>query len=75
MVVEDGNDILDLFSACLQSLRYKVISFDNPIKAFNYLNNNKNNKKDGNNDEENILANCSLIITDYKCHKCQELNL
>ena len=58
MLVEDERDILDLFCECLQSLGYKIISFDNPIKALNYL-----DKKE---DDENIFANCSLVITDYK---------
>jgi response regulator RpfG family c-di-GMP phosphodiesterase len=42
----------------LQSVGYKVASFDNPIDALNYLN------KD--NDKKNLLATCSLVITDFK---------
>ncbi len=57
LLVDDEDDILTLFSDYLQSAGYKIASFYNPIDALNYLN------KD---DERNILANCSLIITDYK---------
>ena len=47
LLVEDESDILDLFCECLQSLGYKIVCFDNPIKALNYL----EMKED---DEENI---------------------
>ncbi|MDW3612403.1 MAG: response regulator [Nitrososphaeraceae archaeon] len=56
LLVDDENDILDLFCDCLQSSGYKITSFDNPLDALNYINK----------DDENILANCSLVITDYK---------
>lgn len=55
LLVDDENDILNLFCDCLQAEGYKIISFDNPLKALNYL------TKD-----ESIIANCSLIITDYR---------
>ncbi len=57
MLVDDNSDIVDLYCEYLQSAGYKIASFDNPINALNYLNKN---------DDENTLANCSLIITDYK---------
>jgi CheY-like chemotaxis protein len=57
LLVDDNSDIVDLYCEYLQSAGYKIASFDNPINALNYLNKN---------DDENTLANCSLIITDYK---------
>jgi response regulator RpfG family c-di-GMP phosphodiesterase len=51
-LVDDEKDILSLFNECLQGWGYQPISFDNPITALNYLNND--------------ISNCSLIITDYK---------
>ncbi|HKO40058.1 MAG TPA: response regulator [Nitrososphaeraceae archaeon] len=56
-MVEDDNDILDLFSDCLQSTGYKITPFNNPVEALNYFNKNY---------DENTLANCSLVITDYR---------
>jgi CheY-like chemotaxis protein len=56
LLVDDEHDILNLFCECLQSSGYKITSFDNPIDALNYINK----------DHENIFANCSLVITDYK---------
>jgi CheY-like chemotaxis protein len=50
--------MLNLFCDCLESSGYKIISFDNPLDALNFF------TKDD--DEKNILANCSLVITDYK---------
>ena len=67
LLIEDERDILELFCDCLQSLGYKIISFDNPIKALNYL-----DKKE---DDENILANCSLVITDYKMPQMSGIDL
>jgi response regulator RpfG family c-di-GMP phosphodiesterase len=57
LLVEDDNDILDLFCDCLQSIGYKITPFNNPVKALNYF------YKDY---DENTLANCSLVITDYR---------
>jgi response regulator RpfG family c-di-GMP phosphodiesterase len=57
LLVEDEEDILNLFCGYLQSAGYKIASFNNPIDALKYINKN---------DERNILANCSLVITDYK---------
>jgi response regulator RpfG family c-di-GMP phosphodiesterase len=57
LLVEDEEDILNLFCGYLQSAGYKIASFNNPIDALKYINKN---------DEMNILANCSLVITDYK---------
>jgi response regulator RpfG family c-di-GMP phosphodiesterase len=63
LLVEDYEDILNLFCDYLQSACYKMVSFDNPTDALKYF--NKDNEK-------NILANCSLVITDYKMPKCLE---
>jgi CheY-like chemotaxis protein len=52
--VDDEKDVLNLFYECLQACGYQTISFDNPIEALNFINNNNN------------ISNCSLIITDYK---------
>lgn len=38
----------------MQNCGYQAISFDNPLEALNYIENNNN------------IFNCSLIITDYK---------
>jgi CheY-like chemotaxis protein len=53
-LVDDEKDVLNLFYECLQACGYQTISFDNPIEALNFINNNNN------------ISNCSLIITDYK---------
>ena len=50
-MVDDEKDILDLFSEYLSSNGYNVISFNNPIYALEYFNQN--------------IRNCSLVITDY----------
>jgi response regulator RpfG family c-di-GMP phosphodiesterase len=50
-LVDDEKDILDLFSEYLSSNGYNVISFNNPIYALEYFNQN--------------IRNCSLVITDY----------
>ena len=50
--MDDEKDVLNLFCEYLQNFGYQIISFDNPINALNYINNN--------------ISNCSLIITDYK---------
>lgn len=68
MLVEDERDILDLFCECLQSIGYKIISFDNPINALTYL-----DKKED--EDETILANCSLVITDYKMPQMSGIDL
>ena len=54
LLVDDEKDILNLFCECLQNYGYQAISFDNPLEALNYIENNNN------------ISNCSLIITDYK---------
>ena len=54
LLVDDEKDILNLFCECLQNCGYQAISFDNPLEAFNYIENDNN------------ISNCSLIITDYK---------
>ena len=53
LLVDDENDILNLFCDCLQKFGYETIPFNNPVYALNYIYNSK-------------LPNCSLIITDYK---------
>jgi response regulator RpfG family c-di-GMP phosphodiesterase len=51
LLVDDEKDILDLFTEYLTSNELKIISFQNPLEALNFLNGNINN--------------CSLVITDY----------
>ncbi len=63
LLVDDEKDILFLYSECLKSDGYQIISFDNPIEALNYLNKNDN------------ISNCSLIITDYKMPQMSGLDL
>ena len=53
-MVDDEKDILFLYREWLKSEGYKIVSFDNPVEALDYLN------KDDN------ISNCSLVITDYK---------
>jgi CheY-like chemotaxis protein len=53
-LVDDEKDILNLFCECLQNCGYQAISFDNPLEALDYIENDNN------------ISNCSLIITDYK---------
>ena len=54
LLVDDEKDILNLFCECFQNYGYQAISFDNPLEALNYIENNNN------------ISNYSLIITDYK---------
>ncbi len=63
-MVDDEKDILSLFSECLTPEGYETISFDNPIDAINYLENNENN-----------ISNCSLVITDYKMPQISGVDL
>ena len=53
LLVDDENDILNLFCDCLQKFGYETIPFNNPVDALNYINTSN-------------ISNCSLIITDYK---------
>ena len=55
LLIDDEDDILNLFCDCLQAVGYNIVVFDNPLDALNYLNK-----------DENIITNCSLIITDYR---------
>jgi response regulator RpfG family c-di-GMP phosphodiesterase len=55
LLVDDEDDILNLFNDCLQAAGYSVVVFDNPIEALHYLY-----------QDENIITNCSLVITDYR---------
>jgi CheY-like chemotaxis protein len=64
LLVDDEDDILHLFCEYLQSAGYKITSFDNPINALDYVNKN----------DENTLANCSLVITDYKMSQMSGLD-
>ena len=59
-MVDDEKDILNLFYECLQAYGYQTISFDNPIDALNYIDNN--------------ISNCSIIITDYKMPQMSEID-
>jgi response regulator RpfG family c-di-GMP phosphodiesterase len=52
-LVDDENDILNLFCDWLQKFGYETIPFNNPTDALNYIYNSN-------------ISNCSLIITDYK---------
>lgn len=52
--MDDEKDILSLFNECLETWGYQTISFDNPLDALNYIENDNN------------ISNFSLIITDYK---------
>jgi response regulator RpfG family c-di-GMP phosphodiesterase len=51
LLVDDEKDILDLFTEYLTFNELKIIYFQNPLEALNFLNCNINN--------------CSLVITDY----------
>ncbi|HET8792756.1 MAG TPA: response regulator [Nitrososphaeraceae archaeon] len=51
-MVDDEQDVLDLFDDYLKSNGYNVLSFDSPIKALEYFYNNSDN--------------CAIVITDYK---------
>ena len=53
-LVDDEKDILNLFCECLQNCGYQAISFDNPLEALDYIENDNN------------ISNCSVVITDYK---------
>jgi len=53
-LVDDEKDILTLYHECLEAWGYPAISFNNPIEALNYI------------DNENNISKCSLIITDYR---------
>ena len=55
LLVDDEDDILNLFCDCLQAAGYNTVVFDNPIEALNYLN-----------QDEKIITKCSLVITDYR---------
>jgi response regulator RpfG family c-di-GMP phosphodiesterase len=63
LLVDDEKDILFLYREWLKSDGYKIVSFDNPVEALNYLNKNNN------------ISNCSLVITDYKMPQMSGLDL
>ena len=62
LLVDDEKDVLNLFYEYLHNFGYKTISFDNPLEALRYL-------------EDNNVSNCSLIITDYKMPQMNGIDL
>ncbi|MDW3627331.1 MAG: response regulator [Nitrososphaeraceae archaeon] len=62
MLVDDENDILNLFSDYLQKFGYETIPFNNPVDALNHLNTSNN-------------SNCSLVISDYKMPQMSGIDL
>ena len=62
LLVDDENDILNLFHDCLQKFGYETIPFNNPVDALNYINTSN-------------ISNCSLIITDYKMPQMSGIDL
>jgi CheY-like chemotaxis protein len=62
LLVDDENDILNLFCDCLQKFGYETIPFNNPVHALNYINTSN-------------ISNCSLIITDYKMPQMSGIDL
>jgi len=62
-LVDDEKDILFLYREWLKSEGYKIVSFDNPVEALDYLNKNDN------------ISNCSLVITDYKMPQMSGIDL
>ena len=62
-MVDDEKDILFLYREWLKSEGYKIVSFDNPVEALDYLNKNDN------------ISNCSLVITDYKMPQMSGIDL
>jgi CheY-like chemotaxis protein len=63
LLVDDEEDIIFVYSECLKSDDYQIVSFDNPVQALNYLNINGN------------ISNCLLVITDYKMPQMSGLDL
>jgi CheY-like chemotaxis protein len=63
LLVDDEKDIIFVYSECLKSDDYQIVSFDNPVEALNYLNINGN------------ISNCLLVITDYKMPQMSGLDL
>ena len=57
LLVDDENDILNLFCDCLQKFGYETIPFNNPVDALNYIYNS------------NFLIVLSLLQI-IKCLKC-----
>ena len=62
LLVDDENDILNLFSDYLQKFGYETIPFNNPVDALNHLNTSNN-------------SNCSLVISDYKMPQMSGIDL
>jgi CheY-like chemotaxis protein len=63
LLVDDEEDIIFVYSECLKSDDYQIVSFNNPVEALNYLNMNGN------------ISNCLLVITDYKMPQMSGLDL
>ena len=63
LLIDDEKDILFLYREWLKSEGYKIVSFDNPVEALDYLNKNDN------------ISNCSLVITDYKMPQMSGIDL
>jgi DNA-binding NtrC family response regulator len=60
-LVDDEQDVLDLFDDYLKSNGYNVFSFDSPLKALGYFYDN--------------IDNCAMVITDYKMPQMSGLDL
>ena len=61
LLVDDEQDILDLFTEYLSSNGFNIVSFHNPKEALNYFYQNQ--------------SNCSIVITDYKMPQMSGIDL
>ncbi|HEX2407407.1 MAG TPA: response regulator [Nitrososphaeraceae archaeon] len=62
LLVDDENDILNLFCDYLHKFGYETIPFNNPVDALNYINNTN-------------ISNYSLVIIDYKMPQMSGIDL
>ncbi len=62
LLVDDENDILNLFCDYLHKFGYETIPFNNPVDALNYINNSN-------------ISNYSLVIIDYKMPQMSGIDL